>query len=191
DAAGRADAILTSDHPERLHDLESGARVAPRFGVVSRRPHGTIELFALAGSRVELPEGTLTIARPTYRGQVLDFHREEAGPAWIDLAPGRGQSVPAGDRLAGAQIKVLSSGPRDCCYAVERVEESDGAVRLWVGDTSFIRGLQSETDYSLGYLYDFEVGDAVEIPTLVHLQLGGGEAVEVAATVDWEWTPAG
>ena len=192
-ADGRVDRILSSDDVCRVFDLGEGVCVAARFAVVSRQPGGTCELFAVGAVRVELPEGVLTldVAAPACTGTVADFHREEAGPTWVDVQAAASEAALWDGRLTGAHVKVHSRGPRDCCYTIDRVEPGEGGARLWLGDTSLIRGSLSETDYEEGFLYDFEVGDRVEVPTLVHVRVKDGEACELRATAAWEWSPAG
>lgn len=185
---GRTDLVLSSDDPHRSFDLGNGVRAAGRFILISRETDGSSTVFALGGTRVKLPEGTLEMDTPAYEGTVIDLQREEAGPAWMDVEA----DLPAGDRLLGAQIRVHANGPRDTCYAVDGVEpRAPGVMRLHMGDTTFVRGLQSETDYSQGYLYDFEPGDSCDIQTLVHCRLDADGLSIIRATADCTWQRAG
>ena len=163
-------------------------RAAGRFVLISRQNDGSATVFALGATRIELPEGMLEIDRPAYEGTVLNLQREEAGPAWMDVEA----DLPAGDRLLGAQVRVRATGPRDTCYAVEKVESREaGVTRLHVGDTTFVRGLQSETDYRQGYLYDFEPGDSFDLQTLVHCRLDSAGMSIIRATADCTWQRSG
>jgi len=183
-AGGHTDLILSADDPLRAFDLGGGVRAAGRFVLISCQDGGATTVFALGATRVELPAGTLEIDQPAYGGTVCDLQRDEAGPAWMDVEA----DLPTGDRLRDAQVRVNASGPRDTCYAIETVESREpGVVRLHVGDTTFVRGLQSETDYDRGYVYDFEPGDSFDIQTLVHCRLGPGGMSTIRATVDYTW----
>jgi hypothetical protein len=182
-AAGRTDLILSSDDPDRAFDLGDGVRVAGRFAVVSLIGEDVTNVFLAAGTLVELPRGSLTTSQSEYTGTVVDLHREETGPAWIDTTG----DLPAGDLLRGSQIQIDNDGQRDACYLVEAVSENG---RFDLGDTTFIRGMVSNQDYSKGYVYNFEPGNTFEIPTLVHLEIDGGQTRVIRANCEWKWDPS-
>ena len=181
-ATARTDLVLSSDDAGRLFDLGSGVKAAARFVVVSRSG-GDTSLFVVGGERLDLPEGTLTGLQREFTGTVSDFHREETGRAWIQVEG----DLPQGDLLAGAQMRVHNDGVRDACYVIVSVAGN----RVDLGDTTFIRGLASNDDYSQGYVYDVAPGDAFDIPTAVHLRLNGSAAPEsIRATTEYRWEPA-
>ena len=182
---GRMDLLLSSDEPERTFDLGEGVRAAGRFVLVSLRDGEPVSIFLVGGVRVELRGGALTVDRREYVGTVKEMHREETGPARIDVDA----SLPLGDRLRGAQIRIHNDGVRDARYTVEEVSQgSDGALRVQVADTTFIRGLRSEKDYSQGYVYNFLPGDRFDIQTVVHVRFGDDGMETVCATTDFAWT---
>ncbi|MDE2829198.1 MAG: hypothetical protein OXN20_03650, partial [Gemmatimonadota bacterium] len=128
--------------------------------------------------------GTLQISNPTHRGTVTDFHREETGPAWIEIEG----DLPPNKRLIGTQLRVLNDGIRDACYTISDIVPLEkNKVRVEVGDTSFIRGLVSREDYQKGFVYDISTGDPCEIQNAVHLRIVNGEIETVYASVDYQW----
>jgi len=180
----RTDLLLSSDDPIRTFDLGDGVRAAGRFVAVSFGNGRPASVFVVGGARVELPKGVLTVARREYTGTVKDLHREETGPAWIDVEA----SLPTGKYLAGAQIRVHNDGLRDACYTVQEVSRgSDGVLRVQVEDTTFIRGLRSEEDYSQGYVYNIAPGDRFDIQTVVHVRFGDAGPEVVHATTGFGW----
>ena len=186
-AGGRTDLILSSADPDRTFSLGEGVKAAGRFVLVSLEGGDLCSVVLLGGKVVGTPEGVLDVARSEYTGVVQNMHREEVGPAWIDVKG----DLPEGDRLKGAQLRVHSDGARDACYVVQEVKTgSNGTLRVEVGDTSFIRGLASDEDYSRGYVYDFEPGDRVDVQTVVHLRRSAEGLEVVQATADTHWREA-
>jgi len=177
---GRTDLVLSADDPGQLFDLGEGVRAAGRFALVSLR-HGQPEsVFFVGGTQVELPGGTLKVERSEYAGTVKEMHREEVGPAWIEVEG----DLPVGERLRGAQLRVHNDGARDACYAIQGVSRGEeGRLRIDVGDTSFIRGLASDQ----GYVYDFAPGDRFDVQTIVHLRCRAEGIETVRATADFRW----
>ena len=183
---GRTDLILSADDPERLFELGEDVRIAARFALVSLREGRPISVFLVGGARAELPQGVLTVERGEYTGTVKEMHREEVGPAWIDVEG----ELPAGEQLKGAQIRVHNDGVRDACYAIQNVSAApDGALRIDVGDTSFIRGLVSNEDYGRGYTYDFAPGDRFDIQTVVHVHFREDGIEGVRSTAGFRFEP--
>ncbi len=181
---GRTDLILSSDAPDRIFELSDGVKAAGRFALISLKDGKPVSVFLVGGVRVELPGGILTVDRSEYTGTVSDMHREEIGPAWIDVVG----DLPVDDRLTGAQLRIHNDGVRDACYTVQEVSQAEeDALRIDLGDTTFIRGLVSKEDYSQGYVYNFEPGDAFDIQTVVHLRFGDDGIETVRATVDFGW----
>ena len=186
-ADSRTDLILSSDDPDHLFKLGDGVGAAGRFVMVSLEKGRLISAYLLGGIRLEVPDGSLEVARRAYTGVVSDMHREETGPAWIDV---RGD-LPAGTALNGAQLRVHNDGARDACYTVEEVvERPNGTLRVDLGDTTFVRGLASDQDYSRGYVTNFESGDTLDVQTVVHLRFDEAEPVVVQATAGFSWNPA-
>ncbi len=184
---GRADRILSSDDPNRAFDLGEGVGAAGRFAVISQTDDGQLSIFLVGGTHVNTPLGTLRVNAPLYRGAITDLHRDETGPAWVEVAG----DLPPDERLVGAQLRVLNDGIRDACYAVSDISPvGKGKVRVEVGDTSFIRGLQSGEDYGKGFVYNFSPGDPCEIENIVHLRVVNGKPETVRSTVDFQWIKA-
>ncbi len=183
---GRTDHILSSDDPNRVFNLSENIAAAGRFAVISRN-NGQISIFLLGGTQVNTTSGTLRINTPVHRGTVTDFHREETGPAWIEIEG----PLPTDKRLIGTQLRILNDGIRDACYTIsDIVSSAKNKVRVEVGDTSFIRGLASREDYEEGFTYNISTGDPCEIQNAVHLHIANGEIETMCATVDYEWTTA-
>ena len=182
--SGRVDRILSSDDPNRVFDLGDGIEAAGRFALVSQEEDGHIAIFLLGGTQVTTRFGTLRVNDPVYRGAVTDFHREETGTAWVEV---EGNLLPD-ERLVGSQLRIANDGVRDACYTVSAISPAGkGAVRLEVGDTSFIRGLQSREDYTKGFVYNFSTGDPCEIQNAIHLRIAAGKANTLHATADFQW----
>ena len=182
--SGRVDRILSSDDPNRVFDLGDGIEAAGRFALVSQEEDGYIAIFLLGGTQVTTRFGTLRVNDPVYRGAVTDFHREETGTAWVEV---EGNLLPD-ERLVGSQLRIANDGVRDACYTVSAISPAGkGAVRLEVGDTSIIRGLQSREDYTKGFVYNFSTGDPCEIQNAIHLRIAAGKANTLHATADFQW----
>ena len=180
---GRIDHILSSDDPNRVFDLSEGITAAGQFAIISR-DNGQIAIFLVGGTQVSTPFGTLRINAPFFRGTVTDFHREETGPAWVEIEG----DLPTDKRLIGTQLRILNDGIRDACYTISDISPiENNKVRVGVGDTSFIRGLVSREDYEKGFTYDISTGDPCEIQNAVHLHIANGEVETVCAAVDYEW----
>ncbi len=180
---GRTDHILSSDDPNRVFDLSEGISAAGRFAIISH-DNGQTSIFIVGGTHVNTPSGTLRISTPTHRGTVTDFHREETGPAWVEIEG----DLPADKRLIGAQLRILNDGIRDACYTISDILSSaKNKVCVEVGDTSFIRGLVSREDYTKGFVYDISTGDPCEIQNAVHLHIANGKIETLCATIDYEW----
>ena len=180
--SGRTDLILSADDPARLFDLGDGVRAAGRFVLVSCADGELVSVVVVGGTRVEMPTGVLAIATDAYEGVVEEMHREEVGPAWIDVQA----ELPVDGRLCGAQLRVRNDGARDACYTVQGVTEGgQGRLRVDLGDVSFICGLVSDRDYGRGYVYDLAPGDAFDIQTVVHVRFDEGEMKTVRASVDY------
>ena len=182
---GREELVFSSASPDREYRLDRDAAVAGRAAVVSREGGRTVRIRAVGAARVEVPEGTLVTEAPRYRGTIVDFHRSETGRAWIGV---RGE-LATGTMLAGAQLRVYNDGKRDACYTIRGVERrASGEVTVDLGETSFVRGLESLEDYSAGYTYDIEKGQEVEVLSAVDLRICAGGPVETSASTRWAWT---
>ena len=184
-AGGRTDLILSSDDPERAFALCEGVEAAGRFVLASMIDGRLTSAFLLGGVCLKTPGGSLEVEQREYVGVVVDMHREEAGPAWIDVDG----NLPVGGRLKGAQLRVCNDRDRDACYVVQDdAERPGGILRVDVGDSTFIRGLVSDRDYDQGYTYDFQVGDSLEVQTEVHLRIREDGAEAIRATTDATWS---
>ncbi len=180
---GRTDLILSSNEPDRTFDLGNGVQAAGRFVVVSLINQNVTNVFLAAGRSVQFLGGSVTTSRSEYTGSIVDLQREETGPAWVDTKG----DLPAGVLLRGSQVRIDNDGQRDACYLVEAVSENG---RIDLGDTTFIRGMVSNQDYSQGYVYNFEPGNTFEIPTLVHVKIEGDEPSVVRTNCEWNWDPS-
>lgn len=180
---GRVDVVVSNDSVEDVLDLGEGLTFTGRFAQVSVRDGQPESVVLVGGRALTTPMGTLVVDHPQFTGVVKDFHREEAGGAWLDVT---GDAVD--ERVVGAQLRVLNDGVRDACYTIEGITKTSEGTRFDLGDTSFIRGLQSLEDYSKGYVYDIAVGDAVEILNVVHVRFASGQVVEEKASTAWAWS---
>ncbi len=180
--SGQTDLIWSSDDPARIFDIGCGVRVAGKFGVVSLKNGKPISIFVVGGQRVETPAGVLKIEQARYKGVIKDFHKEEKGPAWMVVTG----DVPA--EAVGAQVRVLNDGVRDACYTIQNVAKHPDGLLLDLGETSFVRGLKSLENYSLGYTYDIAVGDQFEILSVVHIRVSSADVLPIVATSTWTWS---
>jgi hypothetical protein len=179
---GRVDTILSSDDPARVFDL-GGVRAAGRFVTVSTRDGRLESILAVGGTRVEVSGKALSIERPAYTGRVTAMYTGDTGPSWVRVDA----DLPAGERLAGAMLRVHTNGPRDACYAVRGVSRAaDGTSEIDLGGVTFVQDVQDQKDYARGYVYDFEVGDAWEIQTVAQVTTESGWPA-VVANVACEW----
>jgi hypothetical protein len=177
------DAILASDDPARAFDLGDGVRAAGRFVVVSTRDGRLESILAVGGTRVEAAGRALSISRPAYTGRITAIYTGDTGPSWVRVDA----DLPVGERLAGAMLRVHTSGPRDACYTVRGVSKAaHGSTEVSLEDVTFVQGLKDPMDYSKGYVYDFEVGDAWEILTVAQVTMESGWPA-VVANVACEW----
>jgi oligo-alginate lyase len=181
---GREDRLLSSTDAERMFDLGGGIQAAGRFALASRHDDRTMEIYLLGGTQIDTSSGTLTVERARFEGTVTDLHRQERGPAWIEVEG----DLPEGNVLAGAQIRILNDGARDACYTVGSVDrKADNLHRLHLGDTTLVRGFADRMDYGKGYTYNIEPGQPFDIQTEIHLRIRDGQAEAVRATAGWKW----
>ncbi len=181
-ADGRLDTILSSDDPARVFDL-GGIRAAGRFVVVSTRDGRLESILAVGGTRVEVAGKALSIERPAYTSRITAMYTGDTGPSWVRVDA----DLPEGERLAGAMLRVHTNGPRDACYTIRGVSKAvDGTSEIDLGNLTFVQDVKDQKDYSKGYLYDFEVGDAWEIQTVAQVTTESGWPA-VVANVACEW----
>ena len=89
--------------------------------------------------------------------------------AWTGIVSTREPGIihttePPPDRpLSGAYISIRNENERDACYRIRSVERENNRTLIRVGDENFIRGMVDDLDYSKGFRYDFEPGDAFEV----------------------------
>jgi hypothetical protein len=182
-ADGRVDAILSSDDPARVFDLGGGVRAGGKFIAVSTRDGRWESILAVGGTRVEVAGKRLSISKPEYTGRITAMYTGDAGPAWVRVDA----DLPAGERLAGAMLRVHTDGPRDACFTIRGVSNAaDGTTEIDLGDVTFVQDVKDQRDYSKGYVYDFAVGDAWDIQTVVRATTESGWPA-VVANVACEW----
>ena len=140
---------------------------------------GEVERASLiSGTELALGEFRLTTEAPALTGTIMRMDRDliDDGRIWVEA------ELPTGDTLVGQQIVIENDGARNACYTIERVERDGDLTMLSLGDVSFVRDFVDRSDYSKGYVYDFEEGAAFTIPHHVSLDRRGANAAEVLTT---------
>lgn len=142
----RTDTLFFSETGDRI-TLESGLAFNGLFGIFSESANGP-EWASITGGTI-IGNNTHAIQRHSseWRGIVRS---RAAGEIRTDATP------PGTIDLVGSYITVENDNPRDACYRIVRVTQSEGLTVINVEDTDFIRGMVDDLDYPRGFLYDFE-----------------------------------
>ncbi len=178
-ADGATDYLLSypgelGDSPMEVGDL----RFLGRLGFIRVRD-GAVERAALiAGTELALGDFRVAVPAAGLTGTVVRMDRDMEADAriWVDT------ELPTDDTLVGQSIIIENDGARNACYTIERVERDGELTMLSLGDVAFVRDFVDRTDYSQGYVYNFEEGATFTIPHHVFVQRRAPTVCDVATT---------
>ena len=101
---------------------------------------------------------------PAYIGEVTGFQRDLSANNWMDVAF-EGDVAP--ETLAGKYIYVDNGLTDNAAYLIESAEfspETEGSIRLNLGNTTLIASYVDDYNFEKGYNYNIKVTDKARIP---------------------------
>jgi hypothetical protein len=124
-----------------------------------------VDSSLVRGTRLALGNFALDLKEPGYTGKIvrMDKDMQGKGNVWVQ------GPLPAGTILAGQQMIIENDRVRNACYDIESVEKDGDLYKVCLGDVCFIRDYQDRSDYSKGFVYDFEEGANFIIPHSVRV----------------------
>lgn len=176
-ADGAVDWLLSA-RGEGAIEVPDGPAFSGRLAWLRLRD-GVVERATLiAGTQLALGAFRASAEAPAFIGTVARMDRDmvEDGRIWVEA------ELPTDGTLVGERIIIANDDVRNACYTIERVERDGEQTMLGLGDVSFVRDFVDRTDYSKGYVYNFEEGAAFSIPHHVALSLRPGNTAEVLTT---------
>jgi hypothetical protein len=162
---------------EKQTRLMAGGAFKGAIGFVRTADHRVKQMELVDGQEISAGEKKLT-GRSEITGQVVAMNKELSGGGWIDVE----SALPTDGSLVGRKIMIENDNERDACYTIRGVK-TDGKytridcgpicfVRGYRGKTAMLRGEEMPTDYSQGYLYDFDEGARFRIPLSLEMREG-------------------
>ncbi|MCX6954541.1 MAG: heparinase II/III family protein [Verrucomicrobia bacterium] len=179
-ADGTVDRILFNPSGDAPLKVDGGVSLTGELGYVRESAGKPATATLVHGRELTHPSGRLTSAGEI-TGRVVAMNRELAGGGWLIVDA----VLPTDGSLVGQPILIASGGERDACYLIRGVSRDGGGSKIdcgpitfaqgYRGPKAFLRGARLPTDYTQGYVYDFEPGDRFKIPLLSRWTEGGGE----------------
>lgn len=181
-ADGAVDYLVSSDDDSTVIKSEGGPEFSGGIGWLRVRD-GKVEKASLTrGTKLALDKFAISLAAPGYTGKIVRMDRdmEGKGYVWVDAA------LPGDETLKGQQIIIQNDRVRNACYEIESVEKDGNLTKLCLGEVCFIRDYKDRSDYSKGFVYEFEEGAPFIIPNTVYVshQSGNSYKVKETATVE-------
>lgn len=142
---------------------------AGRISLVREQGGAVKKAILINGSTLKAGAANLA-GKAALEGHVKTMNKQLEGGGWIVVDA----ELPTDGSLEGQYIVIDTKNERNACYAIRKVTKVEGGSRIdcgpitfvkgYVGETFDLRGQELPTDYSRGYAYDFEEGDAFRIP---------------------------
>ncbi|MEA3401943.1 MAG: heparinase II/III family protein, partial [Armatimonadota bacterium] len=175
-ADGAVDWVCSARGEEPIQ-VRGGPRFAGRLAFVRLRDGAVERGTLIAGTELALSGFRLAAPEPAWTGTIVRMDRDmlEDGRIWVDT------ELPTDDMLVGESIVIDNDEERNACYTIERVERDGDLTMLSLGEVSFVRDFADRSDYSKGYVYNFEEGASFAIPHHVAVTMRGGVA-DIATT---------
>jgi hypothetical protein len=163
---------LLSARGDSVIDVPDGPSFSGRLGWIRLRGEEIERASLIAGTELRLGDFSLTNEQLAYTGTVVRMDRDmvDDGRIWVDA------DLPVDGTLVGERIIIDNDDVRNACYTIHAVERDGDLTMLSLGDVSFVREFIDNTDYSKGYVYNFEEGAGFSIPHHVAATFGGGTA---------------
>jgi len=160
-SAGVTDYILSA-HDGSVTRRVAGMEFAGQWGFVRTRDGKTEAAYLVGGTLLAGNDFRLESAVAQYEGIIAEMDREmdDHNCIYTDA------QLPEGQMLTGSWLKVTNDGGQDACYEIKDIRSENGRTAIDLGDITFIRSVKDSTNYELGYIYNFEVGDHFTIPTM-------------------------
>jgi hypothetical protein len=165
---GAIDYLLYNKTPDKTARLANGISLAGRAAFIQEMNGEVRKAILINGSKLKYKNLNLS-SSGTLTGKVVKMNKELTGGGWLIVD----KKLPADGSLTGHQIMIQTSTDRDACYTIRKIEPEGKGSKIFCGPIAFVRGFKGgETvirrqlvpkDYTQGYLYDFEEGDAFEI----------------------------
>lgn len=183
-ANGAVDYLFDSDDDSALIKVQDGPEFTGGVGWL-RVKDGKVEQAALVrGSRLVLGDFALRLAESGYRGKIvrMDKDMEGKGYVWVDCP------LPLDQTLRGAQMIIQNDRIRNACYEIESIEKDGDLYKVCLGEVCFIRSYKDNSDYSKGFIYEFDEGAPFIIPNSVSVTRQAGNSYTINQTAAVELT---
>lgn len=165
---GQVDDVLCNFSQAQMA-IPDGPTLVGAIGFVRHRKAVAERAVLVDGSRLTYANADLQM-RAAFTGKVVAMNKGLNGRGWIDVDA----KLPIDGSLVGKQIMIANNNDRGACYEIHGVKRDGRYSRIDCGSICFVRGYRGPTillrhqtmptDYSLGYLYDFNEGAAFRIP---------------------------
>ncbi|MGH7955615.1 MAG: heparinase II/III domain-containing protein, partial [Opitutaceae bacterium] len=150
--------------------LEGAPALAGTLGFTRERNGQLTNAAAIHASELTYKDARLATV-PAFTGTVVKMNRRLDGGGWIEVDT----ALPIDGTLVGQAIMIANDNERDACYIIRGVTRTGSRCRVDCGPISFVRDYAAPamklhshkvaSDYSQGYLYDFDEGARFVIPT--------------------------
>ena len=181
-ASGAVDYLLASNDDATVIRTVGGPAWSGGIAWLRVVDGQVVEASLVRGTHLSFGSFALSLKAPGYSGRIvkMDKDMEGKGYVWVD-AP-----LPADATLAGRQLIIRNDRVRNACYDIESVQREGDLTKVCLGDVCFIRDYKDRSDYSKGFVYDFEEGAPFIIPHAVSVTRvsAGSYRVQESGTVE-------
>ncbi|NLE58292.1 MAG: hypothetical protein GX616_08025 [Planctomycetes bacterium] len=166
---GSVDCILSAPEGERI-ETAAGITLDGGIGFL-RLKNGQVVRAGLFGSREIAYRDFRLTGTAAFTGTVIKMDRDMQGDGQIWV---RGD-IPDAASIVGRQIIIENDRTLNACYRISGAWREGDLWRISCGPASFVRGYQDASDYSKGFVYNFEEGAAFTIPGFTGHERGTGD----------------
>nr|WP_286672356.1 heparinase II/III family protein [Cohnella hashimotonis] len=154
---GRTDFIVQSLDASMVYTVAGKFAFSGFFGVYSEQDGKLVRAYLHEGTRL----GGLVNGTPAVKGFVAGRTDTLAVENFIDLSV----ALPIEPALLiGKYIYIDNDADVNAVYRIEGASRHDDHIRLHIGDVSVVNAWRDSADFSQGYAFSFEPGDAFRIP---------------------------
>ena len=155
---GRTDYVVNALDNTRKYRVADLFDFSGFFGVYSQKDGKEVESYLNDGTRI----GNTVSSTAAVTGKVGSFTQDLSTENYIDIRPDQNINP---DDLAGKTIYVDNDHERNAVYQIKSAAaQSDGTIRLNIGDVTTVRSWVDDNDFSKGYLYDLAANQTFRIP---------------------------
>ncbi len=155
---GSVDCILSAPEGQRI-ETQAGITLDAGIGFLRLKNSRVVRAGLIGGREIAYRDFRLTGAA-AFTGTVVKMDRDTQGDGQIWV---RGD-IPDAASIMGRQIIIENDRALNACYRIGGVWREGDLWRISCGPVSFVRGYQDASDYSKGFVYNFEEGAAFTIP---------------------------